>query len=355
MVLSSLPVIRRTGYFEAFHYTHLLYNIFYIMLMVHAPNFWYWFIIPGVVFIVEAIIRVRNSFGSHGYTYITQGVLLPSRVVHLVIKRPPNFTFSPGDWVFVQIPGIARTEWHPFTISSAPEMDDFLWLHIRAVGEWTNRVYDYFLNEEKKMVLKKEQSVRTRRYSPIRGSFQFRVQRGKSYPPSTSPESSPKITPHSSLSSEEDPNCQSSKNFIECRTKRPINKIASTPVEKPTFNRAISSMEALKGFDRQFSKVYVLPKPNDCDENGKRKRSFFHTVRKVQAAQHLGNLDLETGVRGVRGGELWQLLSQRSRSTEETKSDLTGEMIKLEKPLYVHLDGPYGSPTSHIFQQNMPS
>jgi len=35
-------------------------------------------------------------------------------------------------------------EWHPFTISSAPEMEDVLWLHIRAVGEWTKRVYEVF-------------------------------------------------------------------------------------------------------------------------------------------------------------------------------------------------------------------
>ena len=49
------------------------------------------------------------------------GVVLPSRVVSLVIRRPPHFTFKPGDYIFVNIPAIASFEWHPFTISSAPE------------------------------------------------------------------------------------------------------------------------------------------------------------------------------------------------------------------------------------------
>jgi predicted ferric reductase len=52
---------------------------------------------------------------------VTTGVVLPSRVVSLVIKRPPHFTFKPGDYIFVNIPAIASFEWHPFTISSAPE------------------------------------------------------------------------------------------------------------------------------------------------------------------------------------------------------------------------------------------
>lgn len=56
-----------------------------------------------------------------GRTCVSSGILLPSKVTHLVIRRPPNFEFCPGDYVFVRIPRIAKYEWHPFTISSAPE------------------------------------------------------------------------------------------------------------------------------------------------------------------------------------------------------------------------------------------
>lgn len=65
-----------------------------------------------------------------------------------MIKRPPHFYFRPGDYVFVNIPAIAKYEWHPFTLSSAPEQEDYMWLHIRGVGEWTNRLYTYFEKEQ---------------------------------------------------------------------------------------------------------------------------------------------------------------------------------------------------------------
>ena len=36
------------------------------------------------------------------------------------------------------------SEWHPFTISSAPEQPGTFTLHVRGVGQWTNRLYSYF-------------------------------------------------------------------------------------------------------------------------------------------------------------------------------------------------------------------
>ena len=62
----------------------------------------------------------------------------------MVITRPTNFSYSPGDYIFIQIPTIAKYEWHPFTISSAPEQQGFLWLHIRSVGTWTRKLYEFF-------------------------------------------------------------------------------------------------------------------------------------------------------------------------------------------------------------------
>ena len=56
-----------------------------------------------------------------GHSTIHAGLRLPSKVTNLIIRRPEKFNFSPGDWVFVNISAIASQEWHPFTISSAPE------------------------------------------------------------------------------------------------------------------------------------------------------------------------------------------------------------------------------------------
>ncbi|XP_024085279.1 NADPH oxidase 5 [Cimex lectularius] len=151
MFICSQTFVRRGGSFEIFYWTHLLYVPFWILVLLHGPNFWKWFIIPGVIYGVERVLRFIWMRSERGKTYISSGLLLPSRVTHLVIKRPPHFDFHPGDYVFVNIPAIAMYEWHPFTISSAPEQEGYMWLHIRGVGEWTNRLHNYFEKEQEKL------------------------------------------------------------------------------------------------------------------------------------------------------------------------------------------------------------
>ncbi|NWR42795.1 NOX5 oxidase, partial [Regulus satrapa] len=69
---------------------------------------------------------------------------LSPQVTHLVIQRPKSFRFQPGDYIYLNVPAIAAFEWHPFSISSAPEQPETLWLHIRARGQWTTKLYEYF-------------------------------------------------------------------------------------------------------------------------------------------------------------------------------------------------------------------
>ena len=45
------------------------------------------------------------------------------QVTHLVLSRPPDFKFQAGDYIFIKIPLLAKYEYHPFTISSAPELE----------------------------------------------------------------------------------------------------------------------------------------------------------------------------------------------------------------------------------------
>ena len=43
---------------------------------------------------------------------------------------------------------IAIHEWHPFTISSAPEDPNYFSVHIRGVGHWTNKVFQHFKSSQ---------------------------------------------------------------------------------------------------------------------------------------------------------------------------------------------------------------
>ncbi|XP_028394802.1 NADPH oxidase 5-like [Dendronephthya gigantea] len=145
MVICSQPFVRNKGYFELFYWTHHLFIAFWVLIILHAPNFWKWIIVPGVLYIIERVIRLRwFNLARYGPTYIEEGITMPSKVTHLVITRPPNFKYKPGDYVHINIPAIAQNEWHPFTISSSPEQEDVLWVHVRGVGTWTKKLYDYF-------------------------------------------------------------------------------------------------------------------------------------------------------------------------------------------------------------------
>jgi predicted ferric reductase len=74
-------------------------------------------LLPGLIFAIE---KSYSWFGKID-SFVSSFDLLPSRVTQLVIQKPVNFHFQPGDYVYANFPSIASSEWHPFTISSAPE------------------------------------------------------------------------------------------------------------------------------------------------------------------------------------------------------------------------------------------
>ncbi|XP_053575550.1 NADPH oxidase 5 [Bombina bombina] len=145
-IVCSSTFVRKGGHFEVFYWTHLSYIWIWILLFLHTPKFWKWFLVPGLLFMLEKFLGAAIS--RIGGLYVVEVNLLPSKVTHLVIKRPPSFQYKPGDFVYLNIPIIAKYEWHPFTISSAPEQADTLWLHIRSLGQWTNSLYEYFRQPE---------------------------------------------------------------------------------------------------------------------------------------------------------------------------------------------------------------
>nr|XP_031361616.1 NADPH oxidase 5 [Lonchura striata domestica] len=142
MLACSSPCVRRGGHFQIFYWSHLSYIPVWVLLLLHAPQFWKWFLIPGSLFVLEKVLGW--AWRRAGDVHILEAKLLPSKVTHLVIQRPRSFRFQPGDYVYLNVPAIAAYEWHPFSISSAPEQPETLWLHIRARGQWTTKLYEYF-------------------------------------------------------------------------------------------------------------------------------------------------------------------------------------------------------------------
>uniref|UniRef100_A0A3Q3J2Y6 FAD-binding FR-type domain-containing protein n=1 Tax=Monopterus albus TaxID=43700 RepID=A0A3Q3J2Y6_MONAL len=150
IITSSMEVIRR-NYFEVFWYTHHLFIIFFAGLVFHGagrivrsqqrtnplhnvsyckdrsddwgtlpecpipqfaggfPQTWMWVIGPMFLYLCERCLRFIRYMQKVTYRKI--------------VMRP------------------SKLEWHPFTMTSAPE-EDFFSVHIRSAGDWTNKLID---------------------------------------------------------------------------------------------------------------------------------------------------------------------------------------------------------------------
>jgi NADPH oxidase len=141
---------RRRAHFEWFWYTHHLFIVFFINWQLHGmfcmipadrePKcsfntigvFWRYWLVGGVIWIFERILREVRS---RHVTYISKVVQHPSNVMELQIKKEKTTTQA-GQYIFLSCPEISYFQWHPFTLTSAPE-EDYISVHIRVVGDFT--------------------------------------------------------------------------------------------------------------------------------------------------------------------------------------------------------------------------
>lgn len=92
----------------------------------------YW-LIGGVIWIGERILR---EIRSRHVTYISKVIQHPSNVMELQIKKEKTTTRA-GQYIFLSCPEVSYFQWHPFTLTSAPE-EDYISVHIRVCGDFTN-------------------------------------------------------------------------------------------------------------------------------------------------------------------------------------------------------------------------
>ncbi|KAJ7171107.1 NADPH oxidase [Mycena filopes] len=149
----------RNQCFEAFWYTHHLAFFFMIGLYTHAtgcfvrdtvePAYiktfpfytsehclgylsWRYTIWPGILYFFE---RVYREYRARRATRLSRVLVHPSGAMELRIEKP-SFKYTPGQWLFLQVPELSSFQWHPFTITSAPD-DPYVSVHVRQVGDWT--------------------------------------------------------------------------------------------------------------------------------------------------------------------------------------------------------------------------
>ena len=133
--------------FQAFWYTHHLYVLFYLLTFLHGsgrlvqdPLFGNYFLGPGIIYAIDLLI----SFSRRKHEVaVVRADILPSQVIGIYFKRPVTFDYRAGQWLKVASAAQNPGEFHSFTISSAPH-EEYLSLHIRAVGPWTYNFREHY-------------------------------------------------------------------------------------------------------------------------------------------------------------------------------------------------------------------
>ncbi|XP_071668116.1 NADPH oxidase 2 isoform X2 [Patagioenas fasciata] len=179
IITSSTKTIRRS-YFEVFWYTHHLFVIFFIGLVIHGagrivrgqtaeslaehdpqiccknfthwgkegscpipqfsgnpPMTWKWVVGPMFLYLCERLVRFWRS---QQKVVITKVVIHPFKTIELQMMKK-GFKMEVGQYIFVKCPAVSKLEWHPFTLTSAPE-EDYFSIHVRIVGDWTEGLFN---------------------------------------------------------------------------------------------------------------------------------------------------------------------------------------------------------------------
>ncbi|KAH9315228.1 hypothetical protein KI387_023855 [Taxus chinensis] len=145
------PLHRLTG-FNAFWYSHHLFILVYILLIIHSiflflahdwiqKSTWMYLAVPLMLYGGERTLRALRA--RRYKVKIFKATTYPGDVLSVYMKKPEGFHYRSGMYIYIQCPEISPLEWHPFSLTSAPG-NEYLSVHIRSLGDWTRHIRNLF-------------------------------------------------------------------------------------------------------------------------------------------------------------------------------------------------------------------
>lgn len=149
MLIGYGAIYYRRKKFNVFWYSHHLLIVMLIALCCHGIGNLlepfqsvYWVIGPLLLYMIPRVLRETPCSN----TQVLDASVMDGEIVSLKIAKPsgkgtPWNKVEAGMYAFLNIPAVSCTEWHPFTLTSAPH-DDHLEFAVQAVGDWTKSTRD---------------------------------------------------------------------------------------------------------------------------------------------------------------------------------------------------------------------
>ncbi|CAN8077150.1 unnamed protein product [Agarophyton chilense] len=145
--VTAVPPARRTN-FERFIHVHFVgAALFLPLLMLHGfydgvIYTYRWILAPTLIYCVDKFISF--GFQNKASLYVRVGAECRNSFQGGEITRlsfPKPFHYRAGQYAELCIPLISRSQWHPFTMASAPQEENILFF-IKKAGDWTGDLYN---------------------------------------------------------------------------------------------------------------------------------------------------------------------------------------------------------------------
>jgi NADPH oxidase len=182
VIFSSSTALIRRSFYEIFWFTHHLFVVFFICLIIHGlqglvrsqtnldahnpdlcaplyrqwglnqqclvyprfqgstPSSWMWLCAPLAFYLLERVLRFIRSLQR---VEIVDVIRHESNVLELRFRTKSMSIPQPGQYIYIKCFSISKFEWHPFTVTSAAE-EAYVSVHIRTVGNWTKELANKF-------------------------------------------------------------------------------------------------------------------------------------------------------------------------------------------------------------------
>ena len=159
MMFTSFRWFRRR-WFQVFSYIHVInYPIFMILLIVHGWGTWFnWGFPLGSIFVTPTLILISiqwyiklRTIRKYKFKIADVSISENRKYIMIYFIKPEGYTVHHGQYMFVNIPAISWTQWHPFTSASAPD-SKFIVLMIKRAGDWTGKLIDTLFEQKKKVM-----------------------------------------------------------------------------------------------------------------------------------------------------------------------------------------------------------
>ncbi|KDO33281.1 hypothetical protein SPRG_19398 [Saprolegnia parasitica CBS 223.65] len=138
MGITSIPYVRR-HYYKVFYAAHFLFIPATAFAIMHWGNIAIWLFATIVLYIGN---RMLSSATIQAPVVIQKAAAYPHEVTELVFECATSY--QAGDVVYLKVPSVSKTQWHPFSVASTPlHTPGSLTVYIKTLGQWSGQVHEY--------------------------------------------------------------------------------------------------------------------------------------------------------------------------------------------------------------------